>query len=135
MSDTKYTGQQLEDLVFSALREELNGIDVYKGGTRPIDSSKKDIVVMFHEGSVGKYQEGSVLVNAYVPNIVGTDGLYYKDIVSCKDAECLLLDLDSLLTKKLGILFENKDMLYATEDNNNNQHIISLKLRFKHIYY
>lgn len=64
----------------SLLASTVNG-KVYYDGTRPRDSKKEDIIIVYTTGFTDQIQEGTVTVNIYVPDIqYTTNGILSPNI-------------------------------------------------------
>lgn len=129
----EYTGQNIEDYIYNrlkALKLPIKG-KMYKKGTRPIDSQNEDCVVSFLSGTAEQIQQGFVVVNVFVKDILGGDGLYYRDIKRCATIENVLAGIVDKLNEN-GDLYLTKDgMVVTLQEENINQHFVSLKLKFK----
>ena len=129
----KYTGQYIEDYLY----EKLSDMDLpntgglYKRGTRPANSKKEDCVVAFISGSARQIQEGYVVVNIYVADIVSKDGMNYKDTRRCAELEEELTGLDSLLNQLGDIYFHADGMISTIAEPDMRQHFVSLKMKFR----
>ena len=130
-----YTGNSILSYLYTKLSannlmQTING-KLYKRGTRQPDSKKEDAVIAFLAGTSSQVQEGDVVLNVYVPNLKGKDGVDYCDIVRCQQIEQMLVDIPDWLTKQGDIKFETNGMICTIEEPNINQHFVSLKMRFK----
>ena len=128
-----YTAQMIEDELYSMVRGFCLPISggVYKRATRPYNSKEEDCVVAFLTGGAKQVQEGTVLINIYVPDIIAGDGQAYKNTTRCAEIEKSLVGFDTLLNTKSDIYFKTEDMIKTIEEEDINQHFVSLKLRFK----
>ena len=131
------TGQQIEDDIFSLLKEsELKlfvGGGLYKYGTRPYKSTSEDIIVKFVTALDDEVQEGVVVVNIYVPDIDAHDsGSHIKDIPRCKQIEIKANEwIKSLTADKSDYLFSLSQSIYTEQEADINQHFITVRLKFK----
>ena len=106
------------------LKSEING-DLYRNGMRPFNSNKEDIVVAFLTGLDGQFQQATVNVNIYVPDI-NFNGRYTKDIGRLATLENALKDyLNSIKTNNYLI---SLDMLPVILEGDANEHFINCRL-------
>lgn len=132
----EYTGQMIEDMLYSKVKENLASViggGFYKRDTRPFDSNNEDCVVALITGTADQIQEGAVVVNIYVPDIKAKNGQFYKNTARCKTLEQSLVGLPELLNIGNEVRFEKSGMIMTIEEPNINQHFVSLKMRFKNL--
>ena len=110
---------------------------VYYRGLRPISTNNtsyaEDAIVAFLTGTNGDIQNGTCLVNVYVPDLQGgKSGVYYKDKKRCiAIAEKLELFPDYATKHDGDIYFKQSDMIATLAEEEINQHFVSLKMEFK----
>lgn len=131
------TGQQIEDDIFGFVRSGplatlVNGV-VYKFGTRPRDSRKEDIIVKFVEGFDGQIQDGTVVVNIYVPNVDPYDnGVFVRDISRCKVFEAAADTWVRTLKASISnYRFSLANTIQTVEDLDINQHFVTVRMKFQ----
>lgn len=132
------TGGQLETLLYQsvkALNPPISG-GVYYQGTRPMQNDgnsapKEDIIVKAIAGSGRQVNEGTCVVNAYIPDIVAASGTNYADKTRCDALELWLEDLPEQLTQMGDVHFEKAAMVVTIDDPAIKQHFVSLKMKFK----
>jgi len=129
--------QRLFDLA-SAFTKECLAIKgrVYYRGLRPIaknnSSYNEDAVVGFLTGVSGDVQNGTCLLNIYVPDIVAKSGLYYKDKSRCGVIATALEAFPAFANKRdKDIYFKQSDMILTISEEEIHQHFVSLKMEFK----
>lgn len=129
------TGQQIEDdvynlLIDSPLSSMISGA-VYKFGLRPMNSLAEDAVVQFVTGLDGATQEGSLVVNIYVPDVeVFDDGVYRRDIARCTQIEIE----SSTWVESLPVgeyIFSTAATTQTFQEESIKQHFISIRLKYK----
>jgi hypothetical protein len=131
------TGQQIEDDIFGMVKTGplaslVNGV-VYKFGTRPRDSQKEDIIVKFVEGFDGQIQDGTVVVNIYVPNVDSfPNGVFVRNITRLKAIE-IAADawVRTLTTGVSDYRFRLSHTIQTVEDFDINQHFVTIRLKFQ----
>lgn len=128
------TGSEVENDVYailksSAIKTLITG-DIYKDGTRPLDSKKEDVIVNFISGVDGQIQEGFVNVNVYVPDIDNGGGGYVRNVARCRVIEIALNTLaQSLTTSEYHFTLAAMIKTYKAEGIS--QHFVNAKLQFR----
>lgn len=129
------TGTEIEQTVYSLLREspikDLITGKIYLSGLRPLNSNKEDTVVIFQTALSGQFQDGSVNVNTYVPDIAfENEGITTK----IKDfRRCLLIEracqefVDNLKVGEYRFSLANAIQTFEYEGD---QHFVNMRLRF-----
>lgn len=129
----EYTGQNIEDYIYNkvkGLKLSIKG-KTYKKGMRPMSSQTEDCVVSFLSGTAEQIQKGFVVVNVYVNDIIGSDGMYYRDIKRCDTMESVLAGIVDKLNKQGEIYFSKDGMVVTLPEEDLKQHFVSLKMKFK----
>jgi hypothetical protein len=128
--------QRLFDLVqsYNTMVLHIAG-KVYYRGLRPIQTTlsayKEDAVVAFLTGKNGDIQQGSCLVNVYVPDIQADSGLFYMDKIRCREIASALEYFPQYATlQDNDIYFKQSDMVQTLEEDSLHQHFVSLKMDF-----
>jgi hypothetical protein len=130
------TGQQIEDDVYnmvrlSLLRDFVNG-GVYKFGTRPYNSMSEDIVVKFVSGFSEQIQTGTVVINIYVADIDSSDsGTLIRNITRCCQIEEVANEWVDTILLRGEYKFELAQTIYTEQEQEINQHFVSIRLKFK----
>lgn len=131
------TGQQIEDDIFGfvkagPLAAMISG-DVYKFGTRPRSSDKEDIIVKFVEGFDGQIQDGTVVINVYIPNVDPySDGVFVRNITRCKAIETAAdAWVRTLTTSVSNYRFRLSHTIQTVEDFDINQHFVTIRLKYQ----
>ncbi|MDR2765132.1 MAG: hypothetical protein LBB90_08895 [Tannerella sp.] len=131
------TGQQIENDLYEFLKKSsLPGIisgNVYKYGVRPKDSVLEDAIVKFVEGSDGDIQEGTVVVNIYVPDFDPYgDGILRKDIERCQEIEVAANTwVESLGAGRSDYQFRKAQTIHTQEEDEIRQHFVTVRLRYR----
>lgn len=136
----KKTGSEVETDVYrliynTSIRTSITG-DIYKAGTRPLNSDKEDVVIGFVAGLDGQVQDGVVNINFYAPDIIPegqTDSVVkMKDTARCRELEVIALDaIASLPTDEYD--FSLAQMIATFKGENADQHYVNVKLEFRRI--
>lgn len=110
--------------------------DLYRNGFRPLDSKKEDCVVSFLVGDEGMFiQQGNCVVNIYVKDKRGTDGMFYENTSRLIALSEEFRNIDRKLTAVCdefnwhhdgAILIENEEAIH--------QHFVSCNLSFNAKY-
>ena len=134
------TGIQVQNDIIDLLKgsELVNSISggLYRGGMRPKDSNKEDLIVSFQTGTGGLVQEGYVNINIYVPDIyVGTDGVSYQDSARCEVLESAAYAEVSTWTKRSDYHFSLRNTIYTLHDDEIRQSFVVVRLGFKCLNY
>lgn len=134
-------GETIEKRLFDLIRAYNESVlkvagSVYYHGLRPIRKNatayKEDIVVAFLTGTNGDVQQGTCLVNVYVPDIHADSGMFYADKQRCAVIASLLEKFPSYATEHDAyIYFRQSEMIYTFAEDSINQHFVSLKMDFK----
>lgn len=121
-------------LIGSPLAKAVSG-GVYYDGTRPRDSRREDIVLIFTEADAREVQQGTVTVLIFFPDIAPwTNGVFVEDGARAEALERLALAWAESLTadKTEGYLFRLKDAPHTLPEPETHEHFVSLRLAFKH---
>lgn len=110
--------------------------NVYYRGLRPIQknisSYKEDIIVAFLTGDGTDVQEGTCLVNVYIPDIQTRSGMFYANKGRCLSVAELLEGFPKFANMNDDeIYFSQSGMIATFEKESIRQHFVSLKLKFK----
>lgn len=134
----KKSGSEFEEdiykqLLTSNLAKGISG-KVYRKGMRPRNSQKEDVIVTFKTGLDGQIQNGFIVVNTYVPDILsGTDKL--QDISRCKSIETLSYQFMETL-KISGYKFELTNIIqsFQLEESAKDyeQHFVHFEIYFEY---
>jgi len=125
------TGLQVEHDVYtliksSGIKTAING-DVYKEGTRPLNSQKEDAIVIFKVGLSGQIQEGEVTVNIFVPLLQDQ-----KNIARLRALEAIAQTaVESLSSAEYQFSLGATIQTYYEETAK--QHFINIRLRYRRI--
>ena len=109
---------------------------LYRGGMRPKDSRKEDLLVMFTSGNGALEQKGDVTLNIYVPDIMtGTDGVSYQDSARCEALEAAALAEVSTWNKRSDYHFSLRNTIFTLHDDDIRQSFVVVRLGFKCLNY
>lgn len=131
------TGQQIENDIFAMFRAgtlpKIIGGKVYKNGMRPKDSKAEDAVVCFVTCLPGQVQDGTAVVNIYVPDVkVYNDGILRKNTTRCAELEQAADEwANALSAAKSDYLFELAQTIHTEEEPDIHQHFVTVRLKFK----
>lgn len=132
------TGKQVQGDIYRLLRDstlytQVTG-EVYRNGTRPRDSQKEDIVVIFTTGLADEIQEGIVTVNIFCPDIDPYEnGVWVEDGQRTEELERLAAAwVDSLSAEVSCYLFDLQQAIYTEEEADINQHFVVVKLHYRY---
>ena len=133
------TGSQFEEDVYkqillSNLANSISG-KVYRSGMRPNNSLLEDCVITFKTGTNGQIQDGIVVINTFIPDImVGTTKV--KNISRCKAVEVLADEFAGQL-RISGYRFEYNDVIQTIRLQESvqgyEQHFVNLELYFEYV--
>jgi hypothetical protein len=131
------TGNELLSYMYrkiSALKADgylpINGT-IYKRGERPLDAKSEDCVIAVIAGTSTQIQEGEVVVNIYVPDIINAEGLYKEHRQRTEAMEHILEGLPMLLTAMGDVRFVASGMILTLEEEDIHQHFASIKMTFR----
>lgn len=131
------TSKQIQGDVFSFLCDStlstmISG-GVYRQGMRPRDSRKEDAIVIFSTGIPGQIQEGSVVINIYVPDIdPWGNGVFVENGARTEALEWAAQEwVESLTYDKSIYKFRLQQTIYTEDEPSIKQHFIVVKLAFK----
>lgn len=129
------TGKEIETdlrslIIHSSLARGVNG-KVYRGGYRPRDSKKEDIVVSFLEGTATLPQRGIVNVYIYVPDILSKDNVPIENGQRTDELETLAANWLDGINGMLGYDWWPDEAIHTENDEEIHQHFVYLKLNFK----
>ena len=129
------TGIEIEQHVYSLLRaspiKDLITGRIYLSGMRPINSDKEDTVIIFQAALNGQFQDGSVNVNTYIPDIPFENGGVITNIKNVK--RCLLIERacqDFASSIEIGKYRFSLASAIQTFEYEGNQHFVNMRLRF-----
>ncbi len=115
----------------SGLKATLSG-GIYRGGMRPRDSRKEDLVIIFTAGTHGDVDEGVVTLNLYVPD-VELGGVMVANGQRCEELERMLYEWASgLSTASTPYLFRMRRAISTHAEEEIHQHFVSLKLGYRY---
>lgn len=108
---------------------------VYRKGYRPEQSGQpdrdtEDVVVAVTSGNDRQVQEGSCVVNVYVPDTLTAGGAYYRSRRT-DPVELWLKGVPKALSRMGDISFKSASMILTMEESAIHQHFVSLKMDFK----
>lgn len=134
-------GETIEKRLFDLVQAYNKSVlkvagSVYYRGLRPIRKNatayKEDIVVAFLTGKNSDIQQGTCLVNVYVPDMQVNSGMFCANKQRCAIIASLLEKFPSYATENdADIYFRQSDMIYTFAEDGINQHSVSLKMDFK----
>lgn len=109
---------------------------VYYRGLRPIQTNassyKEDIIIAFLAGVGNDLQNGTCIVNVYIPDIQAQSGIFYKNKERCIEVATLLELFPNFANQNEDeIYFKRSDMIVTLQEEEIHQHFVSLKLEFK----
>ena len=137
------TGKEIEGDILGLLRSSyiitgkdgISGIrgEVYRGGLRPRDSKKEDLIVIFTTANAAQFQEGVVTLNIYVPYIRnGRNGVMVENGQRCEQIERLAQDsVEWLKADKSDYLFSLQRAIHTQQDDAIEQSYIVVAVHFK----
>lgn len=105
--------------------------NLYKRGERPLGSQQEDCVIAVIAGTANQIQEGEVVVNIYVPDIINAEGLYKEHRQRTEAMEHILESLPMLLTSMGDVRFVASGMILTLEEEEIKQHFASIKMTFR----
>lgn len=129
------TGHQIEGDVFRLLKASplcamISG-KVYRQGTRPRDSKKEDVVVIFTGGLTEQIQSGVVTINIYVPDKTpNKNGVYLEDGARAEVLETAAQAWVESLASHPYYDFSLQKTIYTDDEPEIHQHFIVIKLKF-----
>lgn len=134
------TGSEIEQYVYGLInRSEIKSLikgKVYRYGLRPFNSKNEDCVVSFQTGLNGHFQDGSVNVNIYVPDIPFTDengrSVLVKDFARCQVIERACQDFINTLTAG-EYRFRLASTMQTFPDEETDQHFVNMRLRYERV--
>lgn len=113
---------------------DVNG-KVYYKGTRPIttnpSTNKEDVVISILSAKGTDLIEGNCLVNIYVQDILVPSGVYMENKVRTLKLSQELDTLAKALNHIGNVFYERIETVAVVENDETNEHIVSLKLRFR----
>jgi hypothetical protein len=130
----KKTAGQIEKDVYvliknSAVCSFISG-SLYRQGMRPPNSKEEDAVVSFSTGIDGQIQEGIVILNVYVEDIVVND-CKVKNIPRCTAIEDVLNTFVESISVTENYLFKLDKMIQSFQENEIEQHFVNCRIKFK----
>lgn len=134
----KKNALRIEDDVYKTLVDVFSGIiggTLYKEGTRPIDATTEDAVIVVSSGDAEQVQTGRMHINIYVPDVDNGSG----NLVEDKARLAELADYDETIVETLNnVLYEEYSFhLYKMTDTfpepGINQHFANVNLEFERI--
>lgn len=131
------TGNELLTYIYERVKQlkddgyiPINGA-IYKGGERPLDAVTEDCCIAILAGNSLQIQEGEVIVNIYVPDVINAEGLWKEDRVRTEQMEHILEGLPMLLTTMGDVRFVASGMILTLAVEDIHQHNASIKMNFK----
>jgi hypothetical protein len=131
------TAKQIQGDVVGLLKNGVlaNAADgtIYRGGYRPRDSRREDIVVIFTAGLPGQIQTGVVTVNVYVPDTeTRNNGIGIEDGRRCEELELASAEwVEGLTTGVSDYRFTLQQTIYTENDAEIRQHFVVIKLKYE----
>lgn len=134
----KKNALKIEDDIYKTLVDVFSGIiggTLYKEGTRAIDATTEDAVIIVSGGDAEQVQTGRAHINIYVPDIDNGSG----NLVIDKDRLTELSDYDETIVEALNnVLFaEYTFRLYKMTETFSEvdikQHFVNVNLEFDRI--
>ena len=132
------TGKQVQGDVYQMLKDSalcsmISGA-VYRGGYRPRDSHKEDVVVIFTAGIPDQIQTGVVTVNIFVPDIDPYDnGVLVEDGERTAELERYAQEwVDGLSATKSCYQFKLQQTITTMEEPDINQHFIVVRISYRY---
>ncbi len=127
------TGEEIEQdlygIVRTTIKDSISGY-VYRKDARPTNrKDKEDAVVSFLSGLDGQTQTGVVVVNCYVPYLIGGDNYKVKDVKRATEVARLLLDV--VKNHKTGDYLLRTDRTVETVEE---EEVSRCTLRIKFMY-
>ena len=109
--------------------------DVYYHGMRPMQNEqgtagKEDIVVAVLAGNARQFQNGSCVVNVYVPDVATASGAYMRNKGRTDQIEAWLEILPKRLSCRDDVYFVKSGMVMTLQEEALRQHFVSLKMDF-----
>lgn len=131
----KKNALKIEDDIYKALVDVFPGISgtLYKEGTRPIDATTEDAVIIISGGDAEQVQTGRAHINIYVPDIDNGSGNLVEDKARLTE----LSDYDETIVELLNnALFEEYSfrlykMTETFAETGINQHFANVNLEFE----
>lgn len=134
----KKNALKIEDDIYKVLVDVFPGIiggTLYKEGTRPLDASTEDAVIIVSGGDTEQVQTVRAHINIYVPDVDNGSG----NLVEDKTRLAELSDYDETIVETLNnVLFEEYSFrlnkitdTFAEPDIN--QHFVNVNLEFERI--
>lgn len=134
----KKNALKIEDDIYKALVDVFSGIisgTLYKEGTRPIDATTEDAVIVVSGGDAEQVQTIRAHINIYVPDVDNGSG----NLVEDKTRLAELSDYDEAIVETLNnTLFEEYSFhLYKMTETfpeaDIKQHFVNVNLEFERI--
>ncbi len=129
------TGDEIESDIYkllcaSSLKTAITG-EIYPEDQRPNNSEEEDAVVLFLAGRGEQVQEGVVIINIYVKDIIGS-GRKVKNGPRCNALGQVLRDVIlGLPTEEYD--FSNEQTIKTYPADVPDQHYVSARLHFQRI--
>lgn len=105
--------------------------NVYKANERPLDAQTEDCCIAIIAGNASQIQEGEVVVNIYVQDVMNAEGLWKEDRERTEAMEHILEGLPMLLTSMGDVRFTASGMILTLEEEDIHHHFASIKMSFK----
>ena len=105
--------------------------NVYKANERPLDANTEDCCIAIIGGNALQIQEGDVVVNIFVPDVMNAEGLWKENRERTEAMEHILEGLPMLLTSMGDVRFTIGGMILTLEEEGIHQHFASIKMNFK----
>lgn len=108
---------------------------VYYRGMRPMqneqgETGKEDIVVAVITGNAKQFQNGSCVVNVYIPDTHTASGAWMRTKSRTDAVEAWAETLPKQLSRCGDILFEKSGMVLTLQEEALHEHFVSLKMDF-----
>ena len=134
-------GEALEKRLFDISKDfarsklKISG-NVYYRGLRPIQknasSYKEDVIVAFLTGDGTDVQQGTCLLNVYVPDIQAGSGVFYANKERCSEIADILERFPMYARQSDSeVYFKQSGMVATFAEEGIKQHFVSLKMEFK----
>lgn len=130
------TGQQIIGDIMGLIRgtnvPSIISGGVYREGTRPRDSQKEDLVVVFTTSDAEQFQHGVATINIFVPFIPNSlNGVMLENSARCEQLEIALqAAIKSLDASKSNYRFRLRETIHTNRDDELHQSFVVAKIGF-----
>lgn len=130
------TAGEIETIIYNRLQSMQPPIqgDIYYRGTRPEQGPRttptEDLVIAVLAGNAKTVQQGTCLINIYVPDIMVSSGHYLRNKPRTDQLEAFLQELPPILTIPGKIYYYQNSLILTLPQPEIHQHLVSLKLDF-----